>query len=91
MFAHRPPGDSVFFVGNHGLGEKIKGSVAEGDNVSLMLAKEVVLVSDIKAIGPGMYRGTIDGFKSLVTECEGYLQGQSVVFTERQIFECSTP
>ena len=53
--------------------------------------KESVLVSDIEAIGPGMYPGTIDGFRSVIAECEGYLLGQSVEFTEKQIFECSTP
>ena len=91
MFSHRPPGESVLFVGNHGHGEKINGSVVEGDNVCLMIGTESVLVSDIKAIGPGMYRGTINGFRSIVSECEGYLLGQCVEFTEKQIFECSTP
>jgi hypothetical protein len=91
MFSHRSPGDNVLFVGNRGRGEKIIGSVAEGDNVCLMIGKESVLVSDIKAIGPGMYRGTIDGFRSVVAECEGYLLGQSVEFSEKQIFECSKP
>ena len=89
MFSHRPPGESVLFVGNHGHGEKINGSVVEGGNVRMVLGREVVLIGDIKAIGPGLYRGTIDGFKSLVSECEGYLQGQTVVFAEKQIFECS--
>jgi hypothetical protein len=35
-YSRRAPGNRVFFVGTHGHGEKITGSVAEGDNVSLL-------------------------------------------------------
>jgi len=91
MFSQRAAGESLFFVGDHGHGLKIAASIAEGDNVRLMIGDEAVHVSDIKAIGPGLYRGVIAGFKSAVVEFAGYCQGQSVDFTEKQIFECSTP
>jgi hypothetical protein len=91
MFSERAAGEGLFFIGDHGRGPKIAASVAEGDNVRLMIGEEAVLVSDIKAIGPGLYRGVIAGFKSAASEFAGYWQGQSVDFTEKQIFECSTP
>lgn len=91
MFSQRSHGDGVFFVGDHGHGLKIVGSVAEGDDVRLKIGEEFVHVSDVTAIGPGTYRGTIVGFQSSVEECQGYSQGQSVVFTEKQIFECCKP
>jgi hypothetical protein len=91
MFSERASGEGLLFVGNNGRGPKVVGSVAEGDNVCLMIGKEIVQVGDVKAVGPGMYRGTIVGFQSSVEEFQGYSQGQSVVFTEKQIFECCKP
>jgi hypothetical protein len=91
LFSERAAGTGLFFVGDHGHGSRIAASVAEGDNVRLMIGEQAVLVSDIKAIGPGLYRGVIAGFNSAVPEYAGFCKGQSVVFTEKQIFECSTP
>jgi hypothetical protein len=51
----------------------------------------MVQVSDLTAIGPGRYQGIIVGFQSCAEECQGLVRGQSVVFTEKQIFECCKP
>jgi hypothetical protein len=87
MFSECPRGPDS--VASRVRGQTIKFHVAEGDQVDLMVDDETILVRDVELVRQGLYRGAIFGFKSLVVEYKGLVLGQSVEFTETQVFACT--
>lgn len=89
MFTDRDSGVGILFMSKVVPGKKIKNSITDGDEVTLKIGDEDILVRDVVAISPGKFSGTVYGFEpSHTVEFSGLKLGQSVEFQERHVISC---
>lgn len=81
--------DRAVFYGSSG--KAVKNQIEDGDTVILRLPDTDVTVTKVVAHSVG-YRGIVSAFGSNPwREHAGYVLGQLVVFTERQVHTCIRP
>lgn len=87
-FDNRDHGAGITFV-RAAPRDAVKQKVEDGDDVTLKIGDEHILVRDARLIAPGRYSGRIYGFEpSHQTEFGGYHLEQDVEFTESQVYTC---
>lgn len=90
MFSERHNGVGIVFTQHHTPGNEIKRSISMGDDVTLKMGEERVLVHDVVRIGSQRYKGRIYGFEpSMALEFSGLVVNQEIEFSESQVFGCS--
>lgn len=89
MFVDRDPVIGILYLSAVVPGKKIKDSIVDGDEVTLKIGDEDVLVRDVAATAPGQYSGVIYGFEpSHSIEFNGLRLEGRVEFSKRHIFSC---
>lgn len=70
-------------------GRKIKNSVLDGDEVTLKIGDEDVLVRNVSVTSPGQFFGEIYGFEpSYGVEVAGLRIGDRIEFAEEHVISC---
>ena len=89
MFTERESTDGILFMSKVVKGKRIKDSINDGDEVTLKIGDETILVRDAVATGAGSFNGTVFGFEpSHSIEFRGLKLQQSVDFLERHVISC---
>ncbi len=90
MFNKRSHGLGITYVSSYEPGTKFKNSVENGDEVTLKIDNESILVRNVQIKGNGKYSGTVYGFEpSIELTYKDLSLDDEVEFEEINIISCS--
>lgn len=89
MFTERNANSSIIYAGKRLYGVRYNDAVTNGDNVTLLIGTELVLVENVQVIGPSSFRGRIYEFQpSCAGEFNGLKIHDEIEFEEAHILTC---
>ncbi|SOD41823.1 hypothetical protein [Nitrosovibrio sp. Nv4] len=89
MFTKRVAHSSIIYAGERLYGVRYNDTVANGDNVALLLGTELVLVEIVQVMGGSRFRGRIHGFQlSCARAFNGMKIHDEVAFEEAHVLTC---
>lgn len=89
VFANRDANVGITFFSAVTPGNKIKSEIRDGDEVTLKIGDEDILIKSVVTLSPGRYVGTVFGFEpSYSVEFGGIQIGDNVEFDEMHVFGC---
>lgn len=92
MLTKRDSSVGIIFLSAIVPGRKIKSSVSDGDEVTLRIDDEDVLVRNVSRTSPGQFSGDVYGFEpSYGIEFGGLKIGDRIDFTEDHVISCHGP
>ena len=92
MLTKRDSSVGIMFLSAIVPGRRIKSSISDGDEVTLRIDDEDVLVRNVAKTSPGHFSGEVYGFEpSYGIEFGGLKIGDRIEFTENHVISCHGP